>query len=81
MEGSQATLPISNLVVEVFRASNPDDKLVGITNYRGEVTFKIDSGSYEIVVLGNKYKYYKGAYDQLHEFETGSTIQTESFGN
>ena len=67
---------VPNMVVEVFSKDNPSDKLIGITDYKGSVEFKVKSGVvYEVVAIGNEH------YKQVYSWGNYSSFElwTESY--
>ena len=67
---------VPNMVVEVFAKDNPSDKLIGITDYKGSVEFKVKSGVvYEVVAIGNEH------YKQVYSLGNYSSFElwTESY--
>jgi uncharacterized coiled-coil protein SlyX len=55
-------LRIPNAVIEVFKKNNPDDKLIGVTDYNGNVTFTLPHGEYVIIFAGTE-KYRPTSYE------------------
>ncbi|MCA1066181.1 hypothetical protein QTG56_25060 (plasmid) [Rossellomorea sp. AcN35-11] len=77
--GYSGTLPVANIVVELFSVSDPDNKLIGITDYKGDVVFTVNNDDYQLVVKENDR--YKQAVQSSFRYDDERMIYTESFGN